>query len=58
MKSLAALGVAVLLSVAAADRPAPAVAPAVPFINDDYGKALALARTKKLPLFVEAWAPW
>ncbi len=25
---------------------------------DDYGKALAEARARKLPLFVEAWAPW
>jgi hypothetical protein len=31
---------------------------AVPFIEDDYGKALAEARVKKLPLFIEAWAPW
>jgi hypothetical protein len=32
--------------------------PAVPFIADDYPGALAQARTKKLPIFVEAWAPW
>ena len=31
---------------------------AVPFVNDDYTKALALAKTKNLPVFVEAWAPW
>lgn len=30
----------------------------VPFIEDDYAKAIARAKTKKLPLFVEAWAPW
>ena len=32
--------------------------PAVPFIADDYRGALAQARAKKLPIFVEAWAPW
>lgn len=31
---------------------------ALPFIADDYGKALEEARTKKLPIFIEAWAPW
>ena len=30
----------------------------VPFIDNDYGKALKMARTKNLPLFVDAWAPW
>lgn len=30
----------------------------LPFIENDYGKAIAVAKTKKLPLFVEAWAPW
>ena len=32
--------------------------PVVPFIADDYPGALAEARAKKLPIFVEAWAPW
>ena len=32
--------------------------PMVPFIADDYPGALAEARAKKLPIFVEAWAPW
>jgi hypothetical protein len=30
---------------------------ALPFV-DDYGRALAEARAQKLPLFIEAWAPW
>lgn len=30
----------------------------LPFIRDDYDRALALARERKLPLFVDAWAPW
>ena len=30
----------------------------LPFIENDYQKALAQARAKNVPLFVEAWAPW
>jgi hypothetical protein len=30
----------------------------LPFVEDDYGRALDLARHKKLPLFVDSWAPW
>ena len=30
----------------------------LPFVEDDYAKALAEARARKLPLFIEAWAPW
>jgi hypothetical protein len=30
----------------------------LPFIADDYGKALSQARSQKKPIFVEAWAPW
>ncbi len=37
---------------------APAARPALPFIEDDYPRALAEARAKKLPIFAEAWAPW
>lgn len=31
---------------------------ALPFIADDYPKALAAARAAKKPIFFEAWAPW
>jgi hypothetical protein len=30
----------------------------LPFIADDYPKALALARAGKKPIFMETWAPW
>jgi hypothetical protein len=30
----------------------------VPFIDDDYTRAVAKAKSSKLPIFVEAWAPW
>jgi hypothetical protein len=55
-----ALVVAVAAAAAcAAPRPARhAESPALPFIDDDYARALVEARARKLPLFVEAWAPW
>lgn len=31
---------------------------ALPFIEDDYATAIARAKTKNVPIFVEAWAPW
>ena len=46
-------------AVAARTRPAAdAWHPVVPFIEDDFGRALALAKTRKRPLFIEGWAPW
>jgi hypothetical protein len=30
----------------------------LPFIDNDYSKAIAQAKAKNLPLFVDAWAPW
>jgi tetratricopeptide (TPR) repeat protein/thiol-disulfide isomerase/thioredoxin len=39
-------------------RPATASAEVLPFIEDDYARALAEAREKKRPLFVDLWAPW
>ena len=30
----------------------------LPFIEDDYAKAVARAKAKNVPIFVEAWAPW
>jgi hypothetical protein len=32
--------------------------PHLPMINDNYDKALAQAKQRKLPLFVDVWAPW
>jgi uncharacterized protein YceK len=40
-------------------KPAPESRPhALPFVEDDYARALADARARSVPLFVEAWAPW
>lgn len=30
----------------------------LPFIDDDYDRALAEARRLEIPIFIEAWAPW
>jgi hypothetical protein len=45
-------------ALAAAPRPAADVEKALPFIADDYPRALAEARAQRLPLFIETWAPW
>ena len=38
---------------------APALAKEVlPFIDNDYAKALAQAKKKNVPIFVDAWASW
>jgi hypothetical protein len=28
------------------------------FVNDDFPKAVADAKQRSLPIFVEVWAPW
>ena len=45
-------GLAVVSAAPAASRSV------LPWVEDDYPKALAQARAKKVPIFVEAWAPW
>lgn len=30
----------------------------VPFIENDFSKAIAQGKAKKQPIFVDAWAPW
>ena len=30
----------------------------LPFIEDDLPRAIAEAKASKLPIFVDAWAPW
>lgn len=50
---------ALLLAAGAAAASSPKAPPEVlPFIADDYPKALAKARAAKKPIFLEAWAPW
>lgn len=51
MKRLLAVAIFGIASLASAKE-------VVPFIEDNYAKAVAEARAKKVPIFVEAWAPW
>jgi hypothetical protein len=46
-----------LALVLAAAAPAGAAGP-LPFVSDDYGRALADARARHVPLVVDVWAPW
>ena len=45
-----------LAPFAAAGAPPPR--PVLPFIEDDYTRAMAEAQARKLPLFIDSWAPW
>ena len=60
-RSHAALALSLALASAAAALAAPGgrgAGPVLPWIADDYAKALAEARARKLPIFIESWAPW
>jgi len=61
LRSHAALILCLALATAAPALAAPGARgarPVLPWIADDYGKALAEARARKLPIFIESWAPW
>lgn len=61
MNRIAPAALGLLLATGAAAVPAAPAADldkALPFVVDDYAKALGEARAQKLPLFIEAWAPW
>ena len=54
MRASAFLLVSVLLTSGVAN----ATTGGLPFIRDDYARARAEANRRKLPLFVDVWAPW
>lgn len=54
----AALAAVLLAAPAAVAGTAAAPRPVLPFIEDDYTKALASAKASGKPIFFEAWAPW
>ncbi len=56
MTLLPAALAAALLAVPAPAAEAPREV--LPFVVDDYPRALAAARAAKKPIFLEAWAPW
>jgi tetratricopeptide (TPR) repeat protein len=50
---------AATVSGLSASTPAPkAAASVLPWIDDDYARALSEAKRKKIPIFAELWAPW
>jgi len=57
MKIAGVLSAIVLASASALAAPPEPRSP-LPFIENDYPKALAEARAKKKPIFADAWAPW
>ena len=58
MKPITAVLAFALLAAPAVARAAEGLDKALPFVVDDYARALSEARAQKLPLFIEAWAPW
>lgn len=67
LRSLRTLAFVALLGAACSASPAAAIpatpAPAgprmvLPWIEDDWSKAVATAKARKVPIFVESWAPW
>jgi len=55
MRTALLLGVSLCVSVVAT---AEATTGPLPFIEDDYPTALREATRNKVPIFVDAWAPW
>jgi len=47
-----------LAAILASGADAAAGSRVLPFIADDYDRAIAEARARKVPLFIESWAPW
>jgi hypothetical protein len=47
-----------LLALALASAGPAAAAGPLPFVADDYPRALADARDRNVPLVVDVWAPW
>jgi thioredoxin-like negative regulator of GroEL len=58
MSRLRALQLSLLLLAAPHPAAAASSNEVLPFIADDYGKALAEARARHLPLFIDVWTPW
>ena len=54
----AALASAGLVAASCAAPPVARIGEVLPFVRDDYARALGEARARKLPIFVESWAPW
>lgn len=63
MKDFRAIPAAAVLAASLLAHPAGAATAGeakarLPFIENDYAAAVAQARARGVPIFVEAWAPW
>jgi len=61
LSSLLVLGLLGCATAHTSSVSAPAAAHAqapLPFIENDYSRALSEAQSRGLPLFVDTWAPW
>lgn len=58
MAGVAALTMAALALPAVAAQAKGESHSVLPFIEDDYTKALATAKASNVPIFVDVWAPW
>jgi hypothetical protein len=58
MRKALLVSAAILIAFSAPAAAAASRSSVLPWIEDDYGKALAEARARHLPIFAEAWAPW
>ena len=47
-----------VLALALAAATPDAASGSLPFVADDYARALADARARNVPLVVDVWAPW
>jgi hypothetical protein len=52
------IALALFLGAASAVASASPPGKSLPFVEDDYPKAVAQARARNVPIFIEAWAPW
>ena len=50
------LGMSALLLILLAS--ATTARPRLPMINDNYDRAVAEAKQRHVPLFIDVWAPW
>src|SRR5450432_4316146 len=55
---LAVASLAATSGLTASAPPPKAAASVLPWIDDDYARALSEAKRKKIPIFAELWAPW
>jgi thiol:disulfide interchange protein len=56
--SCSTLLLAASLSAAASAAPPEAPREVLPFLENDYAGAVAQAKAKGVPVFVDVWAPW